>query len=422
MRTLFLTPAFPPLWGGGERYAYRLGQQFLQGGHHVTVITSQAKRLADFYQGSEARWPTREVSDGMEIIRLPVRPLPGGRTALLAWRKGMILLATASGCTESLLRKMSQLLPPIEGLSESLASLGAVDVVHSFNLSWEYPALVGWYFAREKGLPYVLTPFLHIGRTLKSRVARNMTMPHQIRLIREADALLALTSVEKAALEALGANPGRIYVVGSGMDDPPSLQAVQEARQEIEALGLPRPFALYIGRLERDKGAILAVEAVRRLNRPAPRLGLVLVGERTPTFDRYWRALPEGARQGVFPLGNVSEPLKHALLEEGQMLLLPSEVESFGLVILEAWSHKKPVIAARAGGISGVVGDGKTGLLVPPGDVSALAQAIVRLLEDASLAKQLGEAGHSALGAFTWAKVYEQTLLAYRAVIATRKG
>lgn len=422
MRILFLTPGYPPLFGGGERYAERLATHLAKHGHEITVVTSCAKRLAAFYQGSEEKTAILEEANGVRIVRWPIRPFRGGRVALLGWRKAMILLSALGGprC-EGFLERMAQCIPPIEIAEALLEPLGPFDLVHAFNLSWEYPALVGWHYARAKGLPYVLTPFLHIGQGLHSRVAHNTTMHHQRRLIREAEAVLALTSLEKVALEALGAKASRIHVVGSGVDDPPPPGAIQKARQETEKLALPRPFALYIGRLERDKGAFLAIEAVRRVNHFAS-LGLILVGEKTSPFERYWRRLPASARERIRVLGNVSEALKHALLEECAMLLLPSEVESFGLVILEAWSHKKPVIAARAGGIPGVVRDGENGILFQPGRVESLCDAICGLLEDPALALRLGEAGWVSLSAFTWASVYERVLAAYHAAIEARGG
>ncbi len=422
MHILFLTPGFPPLVGGGERYAERLAAQLVAHGHKVTVVTSCAQRLAAFYRGTERHTPSVEERAGLCILRYPIRPFRGGRNALLAWRKAMILLSAFGGQrVEGLLERMAACIPPIEGLPQALASLGPLDLVHAFNLSWEYPALEGWRYARAREVPYVLTPFLHTGQGLHSRVARNMTMRHQRRLIGKAEALLALTSVEKDALETLGADGRRIYVVGSGFDAPPPSEALLEARRDVERLAPLRPFALYIGRLERDKGAFLAVEAVRRLNRSTP-LGLILVGEKTPAFLRYERRLPAEVRGRIRALGTVPEALKHALLEACTMLLVPSEVESFGLVILEAWSHKKPVIAARSGGLPGVVRDGENGLLVPPADVHSLSVAILRLMQDPALASRLGEAGWASLPQYTWASVYERVISAYRAALRAKKG
>jgi len=81
------------------------------------------------------------------------------------------------------------------------------------------------------------------------------------------------------------------------------------------------------------------------------------------------------------------------LLGELDLLVLPSLWEGFGLVLLEAMAAGRPVVASAVGPIPEVVADGETGLLVPPEDPAALADAIVRVLLDADLAARLGGAG-----------------------------
>src|SRR5207247_11054153 len=82
-----------------------------------------------------------------------------------------------------------------------------------------------------------------------------------------------------------------------------------------------------------------------------------------------------------------------AVLDEVDVVVLPSSVEGMPLVLLEAMAHRRPVVATPVGGTPEVVVDGETGLLVPPRDPRALADAIRRLLDDPDLAKRLGDAG-----------------------------
>jgi glycosyltransferase involved in cell wall biosynthesis len=77
------------------------------------------------------------------------------------------------------------------------------------------------------------------------------------------------------------------------------------------------------------------------------------------------------------------------------VFVLPSLWEGFGLVLVEAMAAGRPVVASAVGPISEIVVDGVTGLLVPPGDPDALAEAIVRLLQDPELAAALGRAGRA---------------------------
>lgn len=416
MRVLLLTPGFPPLLGGGERYAYELALQLTQHGHQVTVVTSAARRGVDLYRGAAPDGPGIETSDGLRVVRLALRPMPGGRAGLLAWRKAMVLLSQLPGDQASLLQRMARQVPPLVGLREALAGLGPHDLVHAFNLSWEWPAVAGWLYARARGLPLALTPFMHLGRGRASREALNSSMDHQRRLLREAQAVLALTAVEAEQLRALGAAAERVQVVGAGWGARTPERVVGPDALD----GLPRPYALFLGRLSRDKGALIAAEALRLLRRQGRDLSLLLAGERAPEFARWERR--RGRREGgVVPLGRVEESLKQVLLAQAEFLLLPSVVESFGLVFLEAWSHGKPVIGVRAGGIPGVVRHGENGLLAPPGDAPALAAAMAQLLDDPALARRLGEAGRAGLAEYTWERVYARTVEAYRAALERMK-
>jgi glycosyltransferase involved in cell wall biosynthesis len=84
-------------------------------------------------------------------------------------------------------------------------------------------------------------------------------------------------------------------------------------------------------------------------------------------------------------------------LDESTVLVLPSRSEGLGRVIVEAFCRGRGVVASRVGGIPDLVTDGDTGLLVPPGDANALADALVRLLSDRALAERLGAAARVAV-------------------------
>jgi glycosyltransferase involved in cell wall biosynthesis len=99
---------------------------------------------------------------------------------------------------------------------------------------------------------------------------------------------------------------------------------------------------------------------------------------------------------------------------------LPSRTDSFGIVLLESWLYSRPVVAAAAGGIPGVVDNGKNGILVPFGDIPSLANAIKLLIEDQELNSILGENGRQKLDLnFTWDAVTEKVLSAYHDVTRT---
>ncbi len=184
--------------------------------------------------------------------------------------------------------------------------------------------------------------------------------------------------------------------------------------RSLASLSLPEPYALFIGRLTDEKGALQAAAATARLRREGLNLGLALVGDASPEFSRFYERLGESARAAIRPLGRVEEVQKHALLSTCMMLLLPSRADAFGLVLLEAWSHGRPVIGARAGGIPGVIDHGRDGLLVPYGDVDALAAAMRRLFLNEAERRAMGQAGRQKIATeYRWPQVVDRVLLSY---------
>jgi glycogen synthase len=417
MRLLFVTPAYPPFPGGGERFVRSLALELAQRGHHLTIVTSAARRERDFWLGTPDLSLTEDQDGPLHIVRCPLRPIEGGRPILLLWRKAMVLFSALPGDQSAALARFSHTIPPIEGFSAALAQqAGSFDLVHGFNISWEHALVEGWQLARRQGRPFIATPFAHLGVAGHDRVARNSTMDHQRRLLAEADAVLTLTSIERDGLIALaGLRPERVTVIGSGCDPLPLLA---DETAVLRRYNLRLPLVLFIGRASHDKGAIHAAQAALALRRRGCQLCLALAGQVAPEFERFYRRLSPEEQEVVRPLGIVDEMEKHALLASATCLVLPSRTDSFGIVFLEAWQHGKPVIGARAGGIPGVVSDGEDGLLVEFGDVAALEQAMERLLTDAPLRQTMGQTGQAKIAQhYTWDHVAGRVEAIYESVM-----
>lgn len=416
---LFYTPAFPPFHGGGERYARSLALALAACAQQITVVTSQAQDERQLWGGTPDAARSVESDGPLTVIRYPLRPFPGGWRALLAWRKVMVLISRLPGDQTPLLERMARRVPTLIGLDDVAAGLPAPpQLVHGFNLSWEYTLLAARDLARRLHLPFVITPFAHFGADRQRRVALNNTMDHQRRLLQQAAAVLALTSHEGDGFTRYNIHPRRLAVVGGGVDDPPPLSTAA-ASDALAHFAITPPYALFVGRVTHDKGAIHAAQAVLRLAHHGLPLTLVLAGRVAADFHRFLDALAPDERARLRLLGPIAELHKHALLQQAAMLLLPSQAESFGIVILEAWLHATPVVAARAGGIPAVVDDGENGLLVPFSDVPALAAAMQRLLAEEPLRNRLGRSGQDKVQReYAWSGVASRVLDLYREVAA----
>jgi glycogen(starch) synthase len=416
MHILIATPAFPPFIGGGERHTGTLARSLVENGHSVTVLTSAALKEVDFWLGQGQEVEVEEDNPNLRIIRMPIRPTPGGLRGLLAWRKSMVLISKLPG-TKTLLQTMAERLPPLSKIDEALNCLNRpVDVVHGFNISWEHAMMVGWRYAYRNGIPYMASPLAHLGTNSRDRVALNSTMVHQRYMLSTADMLLTNTSIEAQGLQSRGVHTVNVAVAGPGVDIPESVAEFPESSERW------KPYVLFIGRASYDKGALHAVQAVLRLQERGSRIHLVMIGQETEEFHQFYENLSDSEKRYVHVLGFVEENLKHAYLRDALALLLPSRTDSFGIVLLESWLYGRPVIAAEAGGIPGVVDNGKNGILVPFGDIPSLANAIQLLIEDRELNSILGENGRQKLLAnFTWEAVTDKVISAYHEVTGIPK-
>jgi glycosyltransferase involved in cell wall biosynthesis len=179
------------------------------------------------------------------------------------------------------------------------------------------------------------------------------------------------------------------------------------------------PRLVTVGRLIPIKGHILLLRAFAAALERVPELELRIAGRgpMEPALRAIAREL--GLEPQVHFLGQVV-PIQQAL-EDASTVVVPSLGEGFGMVALEAMERGRPVIAAGIGGLLDVVRDGETGLLVPPGEVEPLTQAIVDLASDPEKATRLGEAGRRrALEEFPEARSVERLEVLYRSFLAPR--
>ena len=182
------------------------------------------------------------------------------------------------------------------------------------------------------------------------------------------------------------------------------------------------PVVLQVSQLSPGKGQATLVRAVPAVLEHIPATRFVLLGADTNgEADRLRRlALQLGVNHAVEIRAWMENP--RPVFQEADVVTLPSRSEGFGRVLVEAACLAKPVVASRVGGISEVVVDGETGLLIPPDDPSALAEALLRLLRDPHLCHKLGAAARErALARFTARQHVEGVEAVYSELVQTQR-
>ena len=222
----------------------------------------------------------------------------------------------------------------------------------------------------------------------------------------------------RGALAGFGIDPRRISLIpGSGVDTE-------------QFMGLPEPTetplaAALVSRMLRSKGVLDAVAVVRKLRAEGQAVELILAGAADPDSrdslsDAELAAL--AAEPGIDWLGYVGDV--RAVWARAAIALLPSSYgEGVPKALLEAASCGRPIVASDMPGCREIVVPGETGLLVPAGDVAALAEAIAALAADAALRRRMGEAGRRRVVAgFAEGGIAQQTVALLRSMLDEGDG
>ncbi|HEU5173504.1 MAG TPA: glycosyltransferase family 4 protein [Gemmatimonadaceae bacterium] len=176
---------------------------------------------------------------------------------------------------------------------------------------------------------------------------------------------------------------------------------------------------LFVGRLEPRKGFRVAVDAFAELGERYDDLRLVVVGDGPQRAQI--RRLPRGLRERVDMMGRVSHDAMPTYHAASDVFVAPATGrESFGIILVEAMAAGLPVVASDLPGYREVVRHEREGLLVPPADPAALAEATARLLDDAALAKRLAVGGRMRARAFAWPRIAARVERVYDKVVRSR--
>ena len=201
------------------------------------------------------------------------------------------------------------------------------------------------------------------------------------------------TAVSGAVAGSVSGWPGQPpLVIPNGVAVHVEPEEVAAARQELR-LSPSDPLVAHVGNIRPGKGHDVLIDAVAHLHQRMPSVRFVSIGgEKYPgDLDRVRnRAIEAGLEDHLRFMGRRPDAL--GFVAAADIFVNPSSVEGLPVAILEAMALGRPVVAAAAGGVPGIVKDGETGILVEPNEPKALAAGIEKLLNDPFLAERLGQA------------------------------
>ncbi|MCT7990056.1 glycosyltransferase family 4 protein [Laspinema olomoucense] len=185
-----------------------------------------------------------------------------------------------------------------------------------------------------------------------------------------------------------------------------------------ELVNLSKPIIGTVSRLLHQKGVHVLLDAFAKCLGKHPQASLVIVGDGLYRHQLEKQVRLLGIAKNTHFLGYIQQPRLSAVFSEFDIFAFPTFGEGFGLVLLEAMAVSKPVVASNVMAIPEIVIDGQTGLLVPPDNADALAQGLLKLIENPSLCQQFGSAGRQRLEQeFTVDRMVQKTIAVYDEVL-----
>ncbi len=306
---------------------------------------------------------------------------------------------------------------------------GTFDLVHLHN---PMPALEMERVARAAHLakiPYVVSThgFNEVanGRSiygfdpLKSLAWQRLVEAPVRRVVQKASAVLALSPADFEILDAMGYG-GPVHVVSNGVAGGTPSDLIAD-RAIADKFGIPPRAAgsitcLFLANHTPNKGLPVLLAAFRNLTIP---YRLIVAGETRPEIDyEAWRS--DRPDQVLILTGRLSDEEVGPLMRSADLFVFPTLADTLPLVVLEAMAEGLPVVASAVGGIPYQL-QGGCGILVPPGEIDALADAVTDLFAHPARCAEMGRLARARVAEqFTWTSAASNALRAYEQVLAGR--
>ena len=375
---------YPPAPGGAETVVKAYSEGLRDLGHDVEVITT------DLY--TETPFIKKEMPsevNGINVTRHKAYTVSGEAHYVLA-----------PGMVQSFLSKKA-------------------DIIHTHSYGY-FQNHAGWIRERFQSTPWVITPHFHPSWSMWGGAKRKTLREFYDTVIgkgtmESADLITCVSKHERDMLVSeIGISEDNIKIIYNGINwnDWKILPDKNIFRKQYPDIS--DKFVLFAGRLATNKGLSDLISAMDLVNQKS--VDLVITGADMGLGKQLEK---EASEKGVrmHRLGHIDDETYRSVLAAAEMLVLPSEYEAFGIVLLEAAAAETAVIGTNVGGIPEAMSPGNNGLIVEYNDVDNLSKSIATLLDDAKMCKEMGKAGRVWAKNFSWDSILKELEQEYRSII-----
>lgn len=377
MRICIITSAkFPPEEGIGN-YIYNMSREFIRKGHSVTVIT----------RGGIHR-TKREKFDGIELYRVPFLMIYPFHVHI----HGIFLNRFLKSMTHNfdVINIHTPLTPPIKTnipiilTVHSLMINGAkaIDITDLFSLATRFQAK-------------------YISHDIEKKLIKNSKL------------ITAVSKKVATELESFSLDQKSVIVIYNGVDENVFLPSKIQKKDK---------YILYTGRISYGKGLFELIDCANEICKSRKDIRFVLAGDGPILQLLKNKAKNIYLENYIEFLGRVDRDTIIKLYQNATIFAFPSYYEGLPGSLLEAMSCKLPIVATKVSGNVELITHEKNGILVPPRNPTALAKAILLLLDNAEMRGRLGENARKTIeNGFTWGAISEKILRCYESIAEGRK-
>jgi len=375
---------YPPAPGGAETVVKAYSEGLRDLGHDVEVVTTDLYTETPFVK---KKMPS--VVNGINVTRHKAYTVSGEAHYVLA-----------------------------PGMVQSFLSKNA-DIIHTHSYGY-FQNHAGWIRERFQSTPWVITPHFHPSWSMWGGSKRKTLREFYDTVIGKgtleaADLITCVSKHERDMLVSeIGLKEDNIKIIYNGINwaDWSSIPNKEVFRKQYPTVS--EKFVLFAGRLATNKGLSDLISAMQLIDKKS--VDLVITGADMGLGKHLEK---EASDKGVtmHRLGHIDDETYRSVLSAAEMLVLPSEYEAFGIVLLEAAAAKTAVIGTNVGGIPEAMSPGNNGLIVEYNDVNNLAKSIAILLEDEKMSKEMGNSGREWAKNFSWESIVKEIEHEYKLII-----
>lgn len=420
MKAIHIIHRYPPGIGGSETWCRNLVQYLSKRGINIEIATINLYIMDDFFKNSPNEKKYYKLGEYDLDNRIWIH-----RFKLWSFAYSGFSFSLAKFLLNKLRLYSTELGAIFQHSPHSFqmylnlkSMIKSADIVHLHTLPF-FHNLVGFVIAKWHRKKIVFTPHFHPKHVHYERKLF-------YNLMNCCDAVLAMTEYEKSYLVEKGVLASRIHVVGNSIDTENIIKK-EDCDEYAKTVSIKYGLSpkakkiIFIGRKEIYKGIFTLIEAAEELAAESKeQIALFLVGPGSIELVDKYKNFSSTDKFKIIDFGQIPEEEKEKLIAFSDVLVLDSEFEAFGIVFLEAWKYKKPVIGSDRGAIPEVIKD--AGLCVKYGDKADLKEKLEEILTNSQLARNYGETGREKLNReFSLKQIGSKVLHIYRGLTPNRK-